>query len=326
MRQLLVGLASGVAALVVAIAGPVQATDYPQKPVRILVPYPPGGVVDVLARIIAQELSEGLGGRFHVENLAGAGGDIGTARAAASPADGSTILFAAPDFLTAPLLKAKASYDPIASFTPVTLVATAQGMISVNPSLGVTSMSELFVLLKANPGKYSYATPGYGTLPHLAGERLLRLSRGLDVIHVPFQGFAPAITSTIGGHTAIVLGGSPAVVAPHVKQGKLRALAITGGRRSPELPDVPTQEEAGVPDWDAGFWGGVMVPVGTPTDIVALLHQRIARIMLQPEVKQRLGALGFDPVGSTPDEFAAWLKSEYAKWGEVVRQANLKVE
>jgi tripartite-type tricarboxylate transporter receptor subunit TctC len=143
---------------------------------------------------------------------------------------------------------------------------------------------------------------------------------------VPFQGFAPAITSTIGGHTAIVLGGAPSVIAPHVKEGTLRALAITGSRRSPELPDVPTQDEAGVPDWNSGFWGGVMVPAGTSKDIVSLLHQQIARIMLQPDVKERLGALGFEPVGSTPDEFAAWLKSEYAKWGQVVRQANLKVE
>jgi len=326
MRESFVGFAIGIVSLVVAGACPVQAKDYPEKPVRIMVAYPPGGVTDVLARVFAQKLAEGLGGRFYVENVPGAGGEIGTGRAAAAPADGSTILFIAPDFLTVPLLKTKAPYDPIASFDPVTMVATSPGVISVNPSLRVTNMNELFSLLKANPGKYSYATPGYGTLPHLANEQMLRLSRGLEVIHVPFQGIGPAITSTIAGHTAILAGGAPSVIAPHVKEGTLRALAITGSQRSVALPTVPTQEEAGVPDWNAGFWGGVMVPAGTPKDIVGLLHQQIGRIMRQADVRERLGTLGFQPIGSPPDEFAAWLKSEYAKWDEVIRKANLKVE
>jgi tripartite-type tricarboxylate transporter receptor subunit TctC len=326
MRRSLIGLAIGVSVLSVVTTCPTHAKDYPTKPVRIVVPYPPGGVADVLARVLAPKLSEGLGGRFYVENLPGASGDIGAGRAATAPADGSTILLIAPDFLTAPLLKAKASYDPIASFAPVTLAATSPGMISVNPSLPATSMDELFALLKANPGKFSYATPGHGTLPHLEGERMLRLARGLDVIHVPFQGLGPAITSTIAGHTTISFGGGPSILAPHVREGTLRALVISASRRSPDLPDVPTKEEAGVPEWGGGFWGGVMVPAATPKHIVALLHQEIARIMRQPDVKERLVALGFEPVGSPPDEFAAWLKSEYAKWGEVVRKANLKVE
>jgi tripartite-type tricarboxylate transporter receptor subunit TctC len=326
MRPSPIGIAVGVVFAVAAIASSVQAKDYPEKPVRIVVAYAPGGVTDVLARIFAPKLSEILHGRFYVENLPGAGGDIGTARAAAAPADGTTILFTPPDFLTSPALKAKAPYDPIASFAPVTLVATSPGVISVHSSLGVSSLQELFALLKGNPGKYSYATPGYGTLPHLAAERLLRLARGLDVIHVPFQGFGPAITSTVAGHTTILTGGAPSLIAPHVSAGTLRALAVTSNRRSPELPDVPTKEEAGASDWDAGFWGGVLVPAGTPRNIIDVLHSQIVQIMMQPEVKDRLRMLDFEPIGSPPDEFAAWLKSEYAKWGHVVRQANLKIE
>jgi len=326
MRKPLIGFAIGVMSLLGGMASALHAKDYPERPVRIVVALSPGGVTDVLARIFAQKLSESLAARFYVENLPGAAGDIGTGKAAAAPPDGSTILFTSPDFLTVPLLKAKTSYDPMRSFVPVTLAATAPGLISVNASLPVRSMGELFELLRANPGRYSYATPGFGSLPHLNGERQLRLLRGLDVVHVPFQGFGPAITSTIAGHTAILWGGSISIIAPHVKEGTLRTLMTSGPRRSPQLLDVPTKEEAGVPDYGSGFWGGVMVPAGTPKEIVTLLHRQIARVMQQPDVKARLDTLGFDPVGSTPDEFAAWLKQEYAKYGEVVRRANLKVE
>jgi len=326
VRKSLVGFAIGVACLLGWTASSIQAKGYPDRPVRIVVANPPGGVTDVLARIFAQKLSESLAARFYVENLPGAAGDIGTGKAAAAPTDGSTILFTSPDFLTVPLLKAKTSYDPMGSFVPVTLAATAPGLISVNASLPARSMSELFQLLKVNPGKYSYATPGFGSLPHLEGERQLRMLRGLNVVHVPFQGFGPAITSTIAGHTPILWGGSIAIIAPHVQEGKLRTLMISSSRRSPKLPDAPTKEEAGLPDYSSGFWGGVMVPAATPKEIVTFLHQQIVRVMLQPDVKQRLDALGFDPVGSTPDEFAAWLKHEYAKYGEVVRQANFIFE
>jgi tripartite-type tricarboxylate transporter receptor subunit TctC len=323
MRQILVGCVISVASLLSAEPHPVQAKDYPDKPVRIVVPYSPGGAVDIVARVFAQKLSEGLDGRFYVENLAGAGGDIGTVKAAAAPADGSTILFTAPDFLTSPLIKAKAPFDPIGSFAPVTLLATSPGLISVNPALPVTSMNELLALLKANPGKYTYASPGHGTKPHLEGVRLFKVSHGLDVVHVPFPGQGPALTSTVAGHTAIAFGTLP-IISPYAKEGTLRALAISSAKRSPELPDVPTKEEAGVPEYGGGFWSGVLVPAGTPKHIVARLHEEIVRIMQQPDVQERLHALGYEPVGSPPDEFAGWLKTEYAKWREVVRAANLK--
>jgi tripartite-type tricarboxylate transporter receptor subunit TctC len=326
MRVLLIGLALSVASFTTIAVGPAGANEYPTRPVRLVVPYPPGGVVDVVARLLAPKLSDALKGRFYVENLPGAGGEIGAARAAAAAADGSTILFTAPDFLTIPLVKTKASYDPIAGFTPVTIAVTSPGIISVNPSLGVTSMRELLALLKANPGKYAYATPGFGTLPHLEGEWMLRLSRGLDVVHVPFQGVGPAIVSTIAGQTHILLGGSPSILASQVKEGTLRALVISAAQRSPELPDVPTKDEAGIPEWGGGFWSGVFVPKGTPGKLIALLHRQIAQIMQQPDMKGRLAALDFEPVASPPDEFAAWLGQEYTKWGAVVRDRNLKID
>ena len=326
MRKSLLGFAIGIASLTALVAFPVQAKDYPDKPVRLVVPFPPGGVVDVIARVLAPKLSEVLAGHFYIEDLAGAGGELGTARAAAAAADGSTVLFTAPDFLTVPALKAKTSYDPIASFTPVTLAATAPGLISVNASLPVTSMSELFALLKANPGKYSYATPGYGTLPHLEAEQMFRLSRGLDVVHVPFQGFGPAITSTIAGHTSIVMGGSPSIIAPHAKEETAAAYDLNQSALS-GLADVPTREEAGVPDWGGGFWGGIMVPAGTPKEIVTRLHREIAPDHAAAGCQGTASCTwASSPVGSPPDEFAAWLKTEYAKWREVVRKANLTIE
>jgi tripartite-type tricarboxylate transporter receptor subunit TctC len=302
MRASLVGFAVGFASLAAVAASQTEAKDYPHKPVRLVVPYPPGGMVDVIARILAPKLSEAFNGRFYVENLPGAGGEIGTMRAAAASADGSTILFTAPDFLTTPLLKAKASYGPIASFAPVILAVTSPAMISVTPSLGVTSMPDLFRLLKANPGKYSYATPGFGTMPHLGAEQMLRQARGLDVVHVPFQGFAPAIASTMAGQTQILFGIGPAVLAPQVKQGALRALVISGARRSPQLPDVPTKEEAGIPEWGGGFWSGIFVPAGTSDKLIALLHRQIANIMQQPETQARLAAIDIENVGSPPGE------------------------
>jgi tripartite-type tricarboxylate transporter receptor subunit TctC len=325
MRTPLICFAIGIASLFAAADRPTQAKDYPERPVKIVVPYPPGGAVDVMARIIAQKLSEGLGSQFYVENLAGAGGDIGTGAVANAPADGQTLLFVSPDFIVRPLVKSKMPYDPILSFAPVTLVATSPAMISVHSSVAAKNMKELLALLKSNPGKYTVATPGYGTLPHLEGERLYKLAYGLDVLYVPFQGFAPAVTSTIAGHTSI-LGAPIPLVAPYIKDGTLRAIAIESSKRSPALPDVPTLDEAGVPDQEGGFSGGILVPAGTPKDIVDVLHRQIVRIVSLPEVKEHLATLGFDPVANTPEEFAAWIKAETVKWAKVVRATNIKIE
>ncbi len=224
-----------------------------------------------------------------------------------------------------PIVKSKAPYDPVNSFAPITVVAAAPEMIATNPSLPAKNLQELIAFLKANPGKHGYATPGAGSAPHLEGEWIYKITYGLDVVHVPFQGAAPAITSTIAGHTSIVHMAMPALT-PHVKDGKLRAIAVTGGKRASAHPDVPTLGESGLPDFRAEFIMGVVAPAATPKDIVDLLHRRIAGILKLPDIQERLTTLGFDPVDSTPDEFAARIKADIEKWSKVVRQANIKVD
>ena len=300
------------------------AQRYPTRPVKIIVPYPPGGGNDIIARILVQKLAE-TGRQFYVENIPGAAGAVGTSRAATAPPDGYTLLVVNPDFVVQPIVKAKVSYNPLGSFAPVILVATAPESISIHPSLTASNINELIALLKSNPGRYGYATPGYGSSPHLASERLFRLTYGVDVTHVPFQGSAPAITSTIAGHTSILPFGLAAVV-PHIKDGKLRALAVADGRRSPLLPDVPTLAESGVSGHDYGFWIGLVAATGTPIEIVKQLSQKVARIVSSPDVRERLTILGFRPIGSTPDEFEAHLKDETARWSRVVRDAGIKID
>jgi tripartite-type tricarboxylate transporter receptor subunit TctC len=318
------GLLSLIAAST-ATGGSARAQSYPTRPVKIINPYPAGGPGDVIARVLAQKLSENMGGQFYVENLPGAGGTIGAGTAAKAPADGHAILMINQDFIVQPLIKTAIPYDAFKSFAPVGLVATAPEMISVHPSVPAKDVKELIALLKANPGKYSYATPGYGTSPHLACERLFRISNGLDVVHVPFQGGGPAVQSTIAGHTQIIHIISPAV-APHLKEGTLRALAVASKVRSPAFPDVPTLEEAGVPNHEVAFWMGGVVPFGTPKYIVELLQAQFAKVMALPEIKQRFAVLGFEPFVSTPEEFAAHMKVESDKWRAVVRDANIKIE
>jgi tripartite-type tricarboxylate transporter receptor subunit TctC len=239
------------------VGGEVAATaadSYPAKPVRMIVPYPPGGGgLDAMARLLAQKLSEQFGARFYVENLSGAGGTIGAAAAARAPADGHTILLMNQDFVIQPLVKAKVPYDPFTSFAPVSMTAAGWETIVVNPSLPVKDMRELVALLRANPGKYNYATPGYGTSPHLASERLFTLSHGLKVVHVPFQGGGPAVAATIAGH-ADILHINLAVVAPYIQDGRLRALAVANDRRAPAFPDIPTLQEAGISGHEVGYW------------------------------------------------------------------------
>ena len=304
---------------------PAIAQDYPAWPVKIIVPYPASGFgMDMMARVIAQKLSERIGRQFYVENQPGAGGTIGTGTAANSPKDGHTILFANVDLVVQAVVKSKIPYDPFKSFTPVIEIATAPEMIVVHPSLPVKNMQELFALLKANPGKYSYASPGYGTSPHLACEWLFKLTYGLDVVHVPFQG-VQAVTATLAGQTPILHITVP-MVAPYIKEGTLRPLAVASRARSPAIPDVPTLEEAGVPGHEIGFWFGALVPAGTTTEIVELLQRRIAAIVALPEIRQRLAVVGFDPVAGTSQEFAAHIKAESDKWRKVVDQAHIKIE
>src|SRR5262245_34658071 len=301
-----------------------RAETYPAKPVKVIVPYAAGSAADVIGRIVAQNLSDLSSGQFYVENLPGAGGTIGTGTAARAPADGYTILVMNQDFVVQPLVKSKVPYDAFTSFTPVGSVAAAPETISIHPSVPATNMSELIALLKANPGKYTYASPGYGTSPHIACERLFKLTHGVEVVQVPFQGGGPAVTSTLGGHTHILHITLP-LVAEHVKSGGLRGLAVAAKKRSQLLPDVPTLQEAGTPNHEVGYWVGILVPAETPREIVGVLNQLLAQIVSRPDVKDRLATLGFDPFAGTPEDLAAHIKAESAEWSRVVREANINI-
>jgi len=304
-----------------AIAQPVRAECSQPK---LIVSHPPGSPDDVIARILAQKLSE-AGGRFYIENLPGAGGMIGTATAARALPDGCTMVIVNQNFVVQPAIGEKLSYEVPDSFTPVTLLIAAPETISINPSVPATTMKELVALMKASPGKYNYASPGYGSSPYLASERLFKQTLGLDVVHVPFQGGPPAVTSTVAGHTQILHLTLP-IVAPLVQDGKLRMLAVADKTRAPEFPGVPTLEEAGIPNHEVGFWDGILVPKGTPDDIVELRHRQISHIMALPEVRDRLEALGYTPINGSQTQFVAHLQTELTKWKAIVREGKIKPE
>ncbi len=306
------------------VAGPAGAQGWPAHPVRVIVPFAPGGPTDVMARILAIKLSESLGQQFVVENRPGAGGNIGMGLVAKAAPDGYTVLVASSSYVVNPSLYAKPGYDPYKDFAPVTVAAASPNVIVVHPSVQAKTLHELVELIRANPGKFSYAQPGTGTTPHLSGE-LFKLTFKLDIVNIPFNGAGPAVTSTVGNQTPVAVVAMPPAT-PHIKSGALRALAVTGARRSGALPDVPTMAEAGAPGQEAETMQGVLVPAGTPREIIDRLQREIAKIVALPDVKQRLSTLGFDPVASTPEEFAVYIKSEIAKWAKVIREANIKVE
>jgi tripartite-type tricarboxylate transporter receptor subunit TctC len=295
---------------------------YPARPVRVIVPFSPGGPTDVCARLIAQKLTDHLGKQFFVENVAGAGGNIGTGQAAKATPDGYTILIAVNSHVINPTLYDKVPYDPFKDFEAVTLAASFASAFSINPSVAANSVSELVALIKANPGKFSFASPGLGTPSHLLGEQF-RVTAGLDIVHVPYGGSGPAIAAAVAGHTQIAFAALSAA-APQAKDGKLRILAVMSKVRSPAYPDAPTIAQAGYPDLDGDGWVGVLVPTGTPKDIVALLQREVSQIIAQPDLQARLSALGFSAVGNSPAEFEAQMKLENEKWAKVIRAANIK--
>jgi tripartite-type tricarboxylate transporter receptor subunit TctC len=302
----------------------VRAQAYPARPVRIIVPFGAGGPTDVIARIAAQKLSDRLGQQFYVENLPGAGGNTGTATAARSTPDGYTLLVMSTGFLVNPSLYAKVPYDPINDFAPISLLASSPNVLTVNPSFPATSLKELIDAVKSNPGKYSYAQPSTGSTPHLSGE-LLKLRYGLDLATVPFNSAAQAVISTIGGHTPIAITALPPAIA-NIKDGKLRAIAITSSSRVATLPDVPTMAESGATGQEAETLNGVLAPAETPKPIIDRLYRQLAEIMAEPDVTQRLEALGFVPTATTPEQFADRIKREMEKWGAVIREAGIRIE
>ena len=301
-----------------------SAQNYPSRPVRVVVGFPAGGPTDAIARIVAQKLTDNLGQQFYVENIGGAGGNTAAGQVARVTPDGYTIMAISTGFVVNPSLYAKVPYDPVKDFAPVTLVAVSPNVVVVNPQVPAKTLPELVQLIRDNPGKYSFAGPGIGSTPHLGGE-LFRLAFKLDLVHVPFTGAGPAIQATVGGHTPIAFTALPPALSA-VQSGQLRALGVASTERAAGMPDVPTFAEQGVKDQDADTLTGIVAPAGTPKEIVDLLYREIAKIVAQPDVKERLTVLGFKPVANTPDQFGARIRLEMDKWGKVVRDAKLRIE
>ena len=304
---------------------PLAAQDYPLRPVRLIVPFPPGGGNDIVARAVAQELGKSLGQQFVVDNRAGAGGAIGAELAARSPADGYTLfLGGVGSHVVNPSLHAKLPYDPIRDFAPVTLIASAPSVLVVNPALQATSLSELTALARAHPGKLNYASNGNGSSAQLAAV-LYESMAGVRMVHVPYKGVAQALVELMSGEVQVMFGTLVAIL-PHIKAGRLRALAVTGRNRSALLPEVPTLAEAGLPGYEAGSWYGILAPSGTPAAIVTRLNAEINAAIRQPEVRERLAAEGAEVVGGAPEEFAFHIRGELERMKKLVRTAGLRIE
>ena len=311
-------------ALLLGCVPAASAQGYPNRPVRVVVGFPPGGPTDVIARIVSQKLSDALGQQFFVENIGGAGGNTASGQVARATPDGYTIMVISTGFVVNPSLYAKVPYDAVKDFTAITLVAVSPNVVAVNPSVPAKSLPELVQLIRANAGKYSFAGPGVGSTPHLGGE-LFRLAFGLDLVHVPFTGAAPAVQATVGGHTPLAFTALPSSLSA-IQAGQLRALGVAATERATQLPDVPTFAEQGIKDQEADTITGILAPAGTPKEIVDLLYREIAKAVGQADVKDRLTTLGFKPVANRPEEFDARIKLEMEKWGKVVRDAKLRIE
>jgi tripartite-type tricarboxylate transporter receptor subunit TctC len=298
--------------------------DYPTRPVKVIVPSPPGGGTDILARVLAQHFTRSLGQPFVVENKPGAGNMIGIESVARSPADGYTVLVTASTLVLNTVLYKKVPYDPVRDFAPITLAATAPNVLVVNPALPAKSLSEFVALAKAKPGALSYGTPGIGTSPHLSME-LLKSMAGIDLQHVPYRGTAAAVTDVIGGQIAATFANA-LTAKPQVDSGRVRALAVSGPSRVEAFPTVPPVAEAGVPGYEAMQWYGIVVPAGTPPQIIARLHAEAAKALQSDEMKEKLALDGAQPVGSTPAQFAALIRRELEKWTRVVRAAGIELQ
>jgi len=298
---------------------------YPSKPIRIVVAYAPGSTLDIMARILGPKVSDAMGQPVIVENRTGAGGMIGMDATAKAAPDGYTIgVGALGPNATNPALYKKTPFDPVKDLTGVTLLATGPVVIVVHPSVPARTVKELVALAKARPGELAYGTPGVGTSPHLAGE-LFQSVTGTKLLHVPYKGNPEALGDLMGGQLSIVFSGMPPVV-PLVKAGRMRAVATTGPQRAPSLPDAPTVAEAGYPGAGMVIWYGIVAPGATPKPAIARLHAEINKAMKLPDVRERFVALGADPVASTPEEFSALIRDEYARWSKLIREAGIKAE
>lgn len=312
------------ALLALCAALPAAAQNYPVKSVRLIAPFPPGGSVDVVARLLAVKLSENLGQPVIVENRSGASGNIGTEFVAKSAPDGYTLIIQTIPFVANQFLLSRVPYDPIKDFAPVSLVASSPSLVTVHPSVPVRSVKELIALARARPGQLNYSAAGVGTNPHIAGE-LFNLLAGVDIVAVQYKGGGPADVAVIGGEVQITFGNVSQEVG-YVNAGRLRALAVTSAKRSPALPDLPTVAEAGVPGYEFITWHGILAPKATPRPIVNMLNEQLKKVLTAPGQAQLWRERGVDVVASSPEEFAAHLEREQKKWGQVIKQRGIKAE
>jgi len=311
------------AALLTAGA-PAHAQTYPAKPIRIVVPFAPGGGADIIARILGQKMTDRWGQQVVVDNRAGASGNIGAEIVAKAAPDGHTLLMASSALAINPSVYRSVPYDPIKDFAPITQPALLPNILVVHPSVPVKTVRDLVALAKSKPGHIIYASAGAGTGTHLAAE-MFKLMAGVDMVHVPYKGGGAVISDLLGGQVALTFATLPSVM-PYVKAGRLRALAMTTTKRWPGLPAVPTIAESGFPSFEISTWIGLLAPAGTPKDAVGKLYGEVTRILKLPDVRERFDSLGMEPVGDTPEQFAAYIRSELAKYAKVVKQSGARVE
>jgi len=308
-----------------SFAVPAAAQSYPARPVRMLMGFPPGGGTDIVGRIVAQKLSEGLGQQILPENRGGATGMIAAELAAKAPPDGYTIMMAHVAAMTIlPSLYPKMAYDAARDFAPITLAAIGPNLLVVHPSVPAKSVKDLIALAKARPGQLHYASPGNGSVQHLSGE-LFKLQAKVDMLHVPYKGSGQSIVDLIAGHVQLNFDSVPPVL-PHARAGRLRALAVTSEKRSTLMPDIPTVNESGVPGFDMGTWWGLVAPAAVSKDVIARLHAETAKVLKLPDVREKLGNVGAEPGGNTPSQFGAFIRSETAKYARIVRDAKIKID
>jgi tripartite-type tricarboxylate transporter receptor subunit TctC len=310
---------------VACLASAALSQDYPSRPIRIIVPFPAGGTADMLARQISQTMSEALRQQVVIENRAGAGGNIGADLAAGSKPDGYTLLMGTVStHAINPHLYPKMPYDPMTDFAPVMMVARMPNLLVVHPSVPANNVAELIALAKARPGALAFASAGNGTTQHLAGE-LFKKMAGVDMIHVPYKGNAPAVTDLVGGQVQVMFDNIP-VSLQQVRAGKLRALAVTGSARSPVLPELPTLAEAALPGYNIISWFGLYAPSGTSPQIIERLNREANKALATAQIRRRLADQGIEPAGGTPGQFADFMRAELVKWGRIVRESGARVE
>ena len=325
MKKLALLVTTGLFAPIVTAGTTGAVSDaYPCKQIRFVVPYPPGGASDATARLIGQKLSVDWGSQVIVDNRPGANGNIAADMVAKSPGDGCTMLMGnvGPNAISASLYP-KLPFDVVKSFAPVTLTTTVPIVLLVNPALPIKNVKELIAYAKANPNKINFASAGNGSSNHLTGE-MFKSASGIDIVHVPYKGDAPAMTDLMGGQVAMMFTTIVAAM-PHVSSGKLRAIAIASSKRSSAMPDLPTIDESGVPGFNSSSWGGILFPSGTPNEVVTKMHGGVVKVLKMPDVKEKLNAMGAEVVGNSPEEFSDYIKAETVKWAKVVKTSGASV-